>query len=669
MDAKPVYKTVLIKALLIAAVILAAIFFYRYNKYSFVNKKANKIITTSTDSLYRVTYDSIVLDELGGDLYIKNVRLIPDTIRQALLIKVGDTSASPVMLEVLIPELRVINFRSAKALLSKKLQCNKIELVRPKVAMYLFPGQKPPKDEAKQGQALYKQILGNLKLLQADSILVKEAEFVGMDFFTKEIKFHTFYTSVVLDDIRIDSTYNKDPSRTLYCKDIRFRTDKMVLGENNNKAEATDVMFSTKLKILYAGRLTYDGYKNGGFFKGELKRLAIKGIELKGPLDESTLKIGETELEAGSIELASDKNKGGGGNTGRGKQILTGWLKEFSLESLHIKNFSFKKKATGKPAKDFAVANSSLLLQNFAIDSSATLDGSLVKRMKELEFYNKLLVVTSEDKMYQYRFSGFKFNTRLREITLKEFAIKPALSEAAFARQAKIQTDRFEGSLKNIICSDINLERMMKGEFIINTVSTSNNYINVYRDISYPHDSSLKVGKYPHQILSNLKVPVKINSFVASSTNVEYKERNARSESSGRVRFINSNININNISNVDVKKDDKCTMNFTSRFIDRIPIKGSFTFYLNQDKFQFGGSVSKSFEGAVLNELLIPMSLMRIDKGNFKNVSFSFTGGNYNAEGKLAAEYDNLKLSFLRKDLEKNKYKKKNSMSLLANLL
>ncbi|MCY7420817.1 MAG: hypothetical protein LH478_03630, partial [Chitinophagaceae bacterium] len=233
------------------AVVALLVFLYKSEKYAFINSKVKNLVAEKTDRLYKVTYDSLKVDEIAGNVFIKNLTVTGDTLLQDRYIKAGDTSAASMLVDVTVSSLQIVGFKTAAALLSKELSCDKIIIMDPRITLNLYPGQSSHKDQLQeQSKQLYKRILGNLHLIQADSVVLINAEVVALNHFTKEIKFHTFNTSIFLKDVLIDSLHYNDTTRTLFSKQVALHSDKLILGEKPVVAEVTNLTFDTKSGIL-----------------------------------------------------------------------------------------------------------------------------------------------------------------------------------------------------------------------------------------------------------------------------------------------------------------------------------------------------------------------------------------------------------------------------------
>jgi hypothetical protein len=661
-----------IYTLITAVIVFIAVYvFYRVKKHDFLDNKLQELVNDKTNRLYKLTYDSIHVNEATGNLFIRNLRLQGDTAKQMEMIGKGDTNAAKIILDVFIPELRVAKFKTASALLSKQMECDTIFIAGPRVSVFVFPGVKSAPDPRKQQEQLYKQILGNFKLIRARNVLVTNGQVTAVDFFTREKKFQGYNTSINLADVAIDSTYNADTSRTLFCKEITITSEKVVLGDKKNTAEIVKAAFDTRSKILSLGSFEYDAYKNNGFFKAKVDGISLHGISWTGPVENSDLVIDKAIFTKGEIDAlagtSSDNKKKGN------EAILTGWIKSFTLGSLQVKSVDYKSRPVDSKEKPFTLKNNSFFIRNVHINRESKLDESLVRQAKEVELSNDEILITSKDNRYNFRFIGLRLNSKTRRLTAKKIMVIPRLSEPDFARIARYQTDRYDIDFLNLVCENVDIGKLVKGEISIDKITTTNSKVMVFRDMSYPIDSVSKRAAsetFPHQLLHKLSLRVLIKRFTAGNLFLEYKEKNPASQNSGKVRFVNSTLVVNNISNHPAKAGERMIARFSTLFLNEIPMTGGFTFYLDEwqkGKFIAEAYLNKSFDAKILNQLTEPMSMARIDKGTFKSTSFKTVADTGTSNGHLEMSYEDLKISLLKK--KGDAYAKKDLLSFFANIL
>ena len=339
-----------------------------------------------------------------------------------------------------------------------------------------------------------------------------------------------------------------------------------------------------------------------------------------------------------------------------------------------MKSLTYVNKPADAEQKKVVLKNNSFVIKNLTLDRSSAFDAKLLDQAKEVEISNDLISLTSKSKFYNYRLEGITLNTLAKRITAKAIKILPLLNEADFARKMKVQKDRYDIKFRNIECNKVNIAKLLEGEVYADNITLSDNSINIFHDLSYPVDSTKKGGKqddsYPHQMFYQLDIPVKINKVSMRRTNIEYKEKNPRSQSSGRVRFSNSSVTINNVSNRSMKEGEKITVDFTSTFLGQIPVSGAFIFYADNYKkgrFMVEANIRKSFDATILTQLTQPMALAKVDKGTIHSFKFNVMADTSVAQGSLALAYENIKITLLKK--KGNDYNKKDVLSLLANII
>jgi len=112
-------------------------------------------------------------------------------------------------------------------------------------------------------------------------------------------------------------------------------------------------------------------------------------------------------------------------------------------------------------------------------------------------------------------------------------------------------------------------------------------------------------------------------------------------------------------------------ISFDTKVLNKIPLKGSFKFFLNSSKggFAVDGRTTRPFAATTLNTVSIPMALIRLRQGTINNIDFDFTGDSYGAKGNFVMKYDDLKVDVLKIDKDSKDVSKKGLISFIANTL
>ena len=112
----------------------------------------------------------------------------------------------------------------------------------------------------------------------------------------------------------------------------------------------------------------------------------------------------------------------------------------------------------------------------------------------------------------------------------------------------------------------------------------------------------------------------------------------------------------------------KATVN--SIFLNRTPLRTSWTFYLfnSKGRFDVSGTMG-SIDGRALNSLAEPMGPASIEEGTFNEMTFDLHGNDYSMDGNVKMLYEDLDVAILEKDKGANETDKKFLTSLIANLM
>lgn len=353
-------------------------------------------------------------------------------------------------------------------------------------------------------------------------------------------------------------------------------------------------------------------------------------------------------------------------------QQLLGDLKEIQADTVEVTNVSLAFIDIRNNKKTIEASNLSVHLKDVLIDSLHSNDSSRFFFAKKAQVDGEKGLIRNKESTYFYHFDNFSFTNEGGLFFIKSLRIEPQLSEEKFAAYSKLQNDRFNVSLSNVSLKNMNLTRLMETDVIADELLIKEINIKVFRDLSYPRDKKVRVGTFPQQLLMKLPLTLSLKKIIVSDAFIEYKEKNPKSEYSGKVQFVHASAVIRNVTNEAdrIKADRNCVLDFSSRFLDMANMHAHINMLLNEKrgKFTFSGSM-EGFEANKLNVLMEPMGLAKIEKGQVRKVDFNFAGNSYGSTGKLTLLYDGLKISLLKKDSTDDTFKKKKLASFVANII
>lgn len=351
---------------------------------------------------------------------------------------------------------------------------------------------------------------------------------------------------------------------------------------------------------------------------------------------------------------------------------LLNTLHRVKADTLQVDNTSLSYVDFIDDAQRVKGAAFSVHLYDILIDSASVADTSRILFARKADANLHQLTIKDKKGLYHYTADTIGFSSAGRSLVIKDFRIVPLHGEDGMMKASGFQTDRFDFHCGELSFKHLDLPQLMQGVIDADTLLITRARFNIYRDLSYPGANRNMVGRFPHQNLMKLGVPYRLQKVVTKDAFIEYKERNPRSDSAGKVQFYHSAVVITHLTNIDslLKKDNNCTVSFNTRFLNMTPLKAIIILQLKDTAGRFTVKATVGgFDATRLNTLLRPMALAQADKGQIKKLEFTLDADNYASHGKLVFLYDDLKVSVLKKDEEEKKLKEKKLVSMIANLV
>jgi hypothetical protein len=351
---------------------------------------------------------------------------------------------------------------------------------------------------------------------------------------------------------------------------------------------------------------------------------------------------------------------------------LLGKFEKIGVDSVEIVHANLVVRERGSKEPVFTGSNVSFLFTGLLIDSAAVKDSARILFSRNIDMDADEIALPSKHKDYRLRVEKIRFTGRDNTMAIGSLRLIPQESEAEFEKAAGKQRDRYDFSLGEIRLAHLDRRALWREKIEADSLIVGRSSFKVFRDLSYPPDTVSKVGKYPQQQLMHLPVPVHISKVVFTHSFIEYKEKNGKSDSAGKVQFFDVRAGISNVTNMRelIARDNACVVNFKAKFLDKMPVEARLVMVLRdpRGKFSIDGDMG-SIDLTALNPLTQPMGLARMEKGRIDKLHFNFAATDFSSEGKLLIRYKDVKISLLKKDKEDNKYEKKGLASLAAGIL
>ncbi|HTI89840.1 MAG TPA: hypothetical protein VL727_04585 [Puia sp.] len=403
--------------------------------------------------------------------------------------------------------------------------------------------------------------------------------------------------------------------------------------------------------------------------------LDILGVKTPKALLKKEIEGTKVEIDGASIEIQTDPSKKGTpvyNPAGDISKQLLGKLLQIKVDTVLITHANVMVRNIHTGREIASSLDVSFLFSDLLIDSTTGKDSSRILFAKQLDINCDKIALPIKNKRYKLDVAGLRFTSHNNALSVHQVRIIPQLPENEFAHSFPVQKDRYDFLLEDISLQAIDRESLWHRALVAEAMTIGKSSFKVYRDLSRPPDTTSKVGKYPQQLLMRLPFPVNIRRLTFEHSFIEYKEKNARSDSAGRLRFFDANATLTNVTNRkrDILQDNKCVLKFKARLFNTTPVDARLVMLLNDPhgKFSIEGDIG-AIDVKVLNPLTRPMGLARMDKGAIHQLHFDITGTDSTGNGTVLLLYDDLKISLLKKDKEEGTLNKKVLVSLFANFV
>jgi hypothetical protein len=446
----------------------------------------------------------------------------------------------------------------------------------------------------------------------------------------------------------------------------------LVIDEVAGDVSVEDVHLSTDSSIFL--EQSKENHKTPLRIDIRIPKLMISGVKTPKALLNKELEGRSIDIQSAVVEISPETKKDDSSPSTLVndiyKQVL-GHLQSVKADSLLLHDITFIIRDPKSGKVKFKGTGFSCGLSDILIDSLHQNDSSRILFAREISVRCNELSLLSKDKRTKYIFSGLDYYSPANRLQVSKIRIQPLLSESDFARSFTYSKDRLDFILEKVDIRNINRFALFSQRLLAESMTIENSSFKIFRDISHPHDSVDRTKTYPQEALMNLALPINIRKLTLLHSFLEYKEKNAKSDSSGKVQFYDIRLVMQNVTNVAeaVKRDNRMLLDFRSRFLNQGKVHAKMTMLLKDPNGKFTLDARMGPMHAVfLNPMIQPMALAKIDRGEIQSLDYHLEADYRRGTGKLTFLYKDVKIILLKKDEANNKYKTKVLPTLAAGL-
>ena len=657
-------KIIKILLLLCLLALIGGWFYWQQYKKGIIKSTIENAISKGTDSLYFIHYDSLFIDEVNGDASFYNITLQSDSLQKQL--QRFDTASSASIYNIQIGEVSIRGANISGLINNTSIEANSIFIKYPVV--YIISSDKKEKKlmNSNDSLAIYEKLLGKFKSINAKKIVIENGI---LNFTDKTGKPHTAFRgiNIHLNKFRIDSTRDYQNIISYFVKDMIAKVKEVYIKGDKNQAKFSEVEYNAPGRFIHLKKFQQKNSDDKIVF--DINNTFVNNIS-------TDAFIMRQQLQA--EELMSD----GGVLTFYTKQITNA---DSAKDELEIDNNYFDEALVNK----VTVGNTKIFIYNRAkpgkepmMISNVKFNAADIQKLHSGTNVKNLISSSSwklaadgfsfmtENNRYRISVGAFDINNFNSSMRLKNFSVKPLFTEASFSKSLNRQADLYNLEFNNIELSGIDTRLLIISQRLEAVTASLQPVVKIYRDRTIAEEMSSKVGKYPHQMLQNIKFPFSVKKMVIKNGMVAYTEKADVSKKTGTVFFKNINGTLSNVTNIKdlISKNNLLLLDATASFMGVSKTHTIWKLPLNSSNGSFDVSgTAGGFDAVALNPLIEPLGMASIKKGQVNKLTFNLTGNDRLAKGSATLLYEDLKIELLKND--SNDVKKKGFQSMLANVL
>lgn len=488
----------------------------------------------------------------------------------------------------------------------------------------------------------------------------------------------TFRYVVNLDDVKLDKAkmliVRPDGNRIFASEELNMDISKLVMDENTAKGtipfsyekfliRGKGINYISKSQDIKVASVALD--QRSGDLRGIMIRPAGAGkTTVKLNAQRARFTVDEWELRENKLKLLANQIILEGANG----SILSNGPKE-PQKSPDFSGIAFPLKV-----KNISVRNSNI---SFGQADKPLTFSSLNADISNIEMNEETVKHKIPFKTGDYRLTTRNFTYRLPfyqmsagllkfnkgKLQLNNFALRPTVSRSQFITMIPTERDLYDITASQVSADgswDLISDQKFLNASAVNIVGAN---ANIFRS-KVPKDDQKTKPMYS-ELLRSIKFPMFINTLSLKNSILTYEEDTKASDGPGKLTFSNFNLTAQNLNSgkmagkpTNIPIDIRCT------FMGASPmnVKWSFDTANMSDAFSIAGTIS-DLAAPRINPFIEPYLKVRAS-GNISALIFNFKGNKNGLNGTMNLKHQNLKVSVLKNDGDKNKV-----LSAIANMV
>ncbi|WAC03440.1 hypothetical protein N7U66_08020 [Lacinutrix neustonica] len=387
-----------------------------------------------------------------------------------------------------------------------------------------------------------------------------------------------------------------------------------------------------------------------------LETLIIEDVSYWDYLFKSQIRIEDIKLKSPNIVYFKDKyEKNSKPDSTKGFIKL---YKPILIDELSIDNATFHIYDSKKDSVLLYVENATIEIDDIEINRE------IIKNRLPVSFddfeaeADSIFVKTSHFE----NLSTSSFKLKNNKATINAIELKTKFSRSALSNIISKERDHFNLRIETLKCEGIDFGFNKRNLYVTSReVSINQPHFEIFRDKLIADDVSTK--KMYSEAIRTIPFDLTIDSVLIHEAYIKYTEKVTVNNNGGSIDFSKLYANIANVSNT-YKSPNKTTLDIAGIFMEGTPFKADWAFDVNNksDSFVFAMDMDQ-LELSKINTFTEPNLKVKLE-GQTKKIFYTIDGNNTRSTIDFKVNYDDLKISVLRKEGKKENW----LLSAVANL-
>jgi len=272
--------------------------------------------------------------------------------------------------------------------------------------------------------------------------------------------------------------------------------------------------------------------------------------------------------------------------------------------------------------------------------------------------------------LYRFRTGAARFSSRQQELVIRDLDLRPAVSKETFYKRIGQQKEIYTLHFPEITIQQLAWQELLyRQQVFAAAMRLRTPAMTILMNRMLPPNTESKTGKFPHQLLQRLSLPVYIPAVHISSGKFTYTEINEKTKRAGDVPMRQVSGTISNVTNIPayVRKNNICTIALHGIIMGGGDLQATFKLFLDSREGRFTVTGKHGpMDGQLLNPTVKALALARIESMQLTGMDLFVEGDEHAGRGRFSIRYKDLKVALEDVD-EQGNMSRKGLMSFFAN--